>query len=89
MASVIRILFSSRWRRSVYVGTDDLLSQQIRGPADAIRHMRDNFRCKSGPIYWHAFELCHAAVRGELQTEFARAPFVAACAEDDAVDRGG
>ncbi|TKT67115.1 DUF982 domain-containing protein [Rhizobiaceae bacterium LC148] len=86
MSTVIRIAFAARWRRPVHVEGADLLGRAIKGPGDALRHMQEHFRHKSGPLYWSAFNLCHSAIRGEVRTEQARPHFVAACAEDDARD---
>lgn len=82
MGTLIRVAFALKWSLPVYVGEDDLLDHVITGPGDALRYMSEHFLFKSGPQYWQAFSLCHAAVLGQSDPELARPLFIAACAAD-------
>jgi hypothetical protein len=81
--SIIAVGFSHRWKVPVHVGEDALLSKEVKGPADAPRHLK-TFSHKSGPSYWRARELCQLALTGGVHSEMCRKPFIAACAEEDA-----
>lgn len=61
----------------------------ITGPAGAIRHMRANFKDKSGPAYWRAVDVCYAALRLETDTDISRIFFLAAYEDEIAKSRVG
>ncbi|MQY46121.1 DUF982 domain-containing protein [Rhizobiales bacterium RZME27] len=81
--SIIAVRFSLRWKVPVHVGEDALLTRTVRGPADALRHLK-TFSYKSGHNYWRAHDLCQLALTGGVHSEMCRKPFIAACADEDA-----
>lgn len=82
MSEIIPVAFAARWRMPVCF-VQKRKVKRISGPADAIRHMRDCFKDKSGPSYTRAVDICFAALRREADPDMARVFFLAAC-EDQA-----
>lgn len=77
MSEIIPVAFAARWQKPVKIVQKKSI-EKINGPAAAIRHMRDNFRDKSGPAYSRAVDICFAALRRETDPDIARVFFLAA-----------
>jgi hypothetical protein len=61
MMGLVAIDFTSRWELPVYVDDGPPLTKAISGPLDALLQIK-TLRCKSGSIYWHAFDLPQQAL---------------------------
>jgi hypothetical protein len=82
MGIVIEVDFIMRWRKPVFVGDGDMLTQMVIGPGEAIAFMKSNFRYQGGASYARAWRRCHDAVEGKVHAASARKWFVLAYAED-------
>jgi len=78
---VISVAFTARWGEPIcFVQREEVTS--IAGPADAIRHMRENFIKRTGPTYTRAVDVLFAALRREADLDIAKVFFLAACEDD-------
>ncbi len=82
MGVIIEVNFRMRWRKPVYVGDGDFLTQMVTGPAEGIAFLKDSFRFQCGESYSRAWQGCHDAVGGRIAPAVARRLFVAAYADD-------
>jgi hypothetical protein len=82
MGVVIEVNFRMQWRKAVYVGDGDWLTQEVIGPAEAIGFMKSSFRFQSGESYSRAWQGCHDAIAGKLDAVTSRKLFAVAYVED-------
>jgi hypothetical protein len=82
MGVVIEVNFRMQWRKAVYVGDGDWLTQEVASPAEAIAFMKNSFRFQSGESYSRAWQGCHDAIAGKLDAVTSRKLFVVAYVED-------
>jgi hypothetical protein len=82
VGAVVEVDFRMRWRKPVYVGDGDWLTEIVVGPAEAIAFLKDSFRFRDGESYSRAWQSCHDAVEGRVEPATARKHFVTAYADD-------
>ncbi|MCK8779068.1 DUF982 domain-containing protein [Rhizobium sp. NTR19] len=76
MSHIVPVLFSARWYPPVNI-VEKTRVRQIRGPAEAVRYMRDNFTV-ARPACSRAISVCYAALRLETDHDTAKMFFLAA-----------
>ncbi|WP_132413336.1 DUF982 domain-containing protein [Neorhizobium sp. S3-V5DH] len=77
MSDVIPVSFGARWGAPVCL-VQKRAVKRIKGPAEAIRFMKTDFRERSGTAYSRAVAVCFAALRRETEPDVARHFFLAA-----------
>ncbi|WP_408004489.1 DUF982 domain-containing protein [Pseudorhizobium endolithicum] len=77
LSEILLVNFGARWNEPVHI-VEKRKVESINGPADAIRHMRDKFRDKTGPAYSRAVNICYAALRREADPDISRVFFLTA-----------
>jgi hypothetical protein len=76
MPDIIPVLFGARWHPPVCLVQKSNV-REIRGPAEAVSFMRDNFKT-AGPTYSRAMSVCFAALKCEADCDTAKVFFLAA-----------
>jgi hypothetical protein len=75
MTEVIPIAFSAQWGVPVCLVQQNKM-KWVRGPAEAVHCLRNDFAVQSGPAYNRALHVCFAALRFESELDVAKLFFV-------------
>ena len=77
MGEITMAAFGAGWTEPVHIVRKGKV-ERIAGPADALRHMRNQFNEKFGPAYCRALNICFAAIRFEVDVDISRDFFLRA-----------
>ena len=77
LSEITLAAFGARWAQPVHIIRKGKI-ELVAGPADALRHMRNQFSEKYGPAYCKAVNICFAAIRFEVDVDISREFFLTA-----------